>query len=125
MSEQTHFEIPKDVRSMAEASFDQARRAFEKFIDNAQATAEQFSARTASVRAGAKDVGAVTLSFAEKNVQASLDYAESILHAKDFNEVLRLQREYVQTQMRSMTEQASEMGQVMSRAALEAASPKH
>ncbi len=125
MSEQTHFEIPKDVRSMAEASFDQARRAFEKFIDNAQATAEQFSARTASVRAGAKDVGAVTLSFAEKNVQASLDYAESILHAKDFSEVLRLQREYVQTQMRSMTEQASEMGQVMSRAALEAASPKH
>jgi len=107
------------------ASFDQARRAFEKFIDNAQATADQFSARTASVRAGAKDVGAVTLSFAEKNVQASLDYAESVLHAKDLSEVLRLQREYWQTQMRSMTEQASEMGQVMSRAALEAANPKH
>ena len=102
MSEQTHFEIPKDVRSMAEASFDQARRAFEKFIDNAQATADQISARTASVRAGAKDVGAVTLSFAEKNVRASLDYAESILHAKDLSEVLRLQREYVQNQMRSL-----------------------
>ena len=125
MSEQTHFEIPKNVRSMAEASFDQARRAFEKFIDNAQATADQMSARTASVRAGAKDVGAVTLGFAEKNVQASLDYAESILHAKDLSEVMRLQREYVQNQMRSLTEQASEMGQVMSRAALEAASPKH
>ena len=26
------FEIPKEMRSMAEASFDQARKAFEKFV---------------------------------------------------------------------------------------------
>ena len=125
MSEQAHFEIPKDMRSMAEASFDQARRAFEKFIDNAQATADQLSARTASVRAGAKDVGATALSFSERNVQASLDYAQSLVQAKDLNEVMRLHREYVQTQMRSLTEQASEMGQVVSRAALDAANPRH
>ena len=125
MSEQAHFEIPKDMRSMAEASFDQARRAFEKFIDNAQATADQVSARTASVRAGAKDVGATALSFAERNVQASLDYAQSLVQAKDLNEVMRLHREYVQNQMRSLTEQASEMGHVVSRAALDAASLKH
>lgn len=127
MSEQAHdhFEIPKDMRTMAEASFEQARRAFEKFIENAQTTADQFSARTASVRAGAKDVGTVTIGFAEKNVQASLDYAQSLLHAKDMSEVMRLHRDYVQTQMRSLTEQASEMGQVVSRAALEAANPRH
>lgn len=127
MDERAHerFEIPKDMRSMAEASFDQARKAFEKFIESAQATADQFSARSASVRAGAKDVGTVTLSFAEKNIQASLDYAQSVLRAKDLTEVLRLHREYVQSQMRSLTEQASEMGQVVSRAALDAATPKH
>ena len=110
---------------MAEASFDQARRAFEKFIESAQATADQLSARTASVQAGAKDVSTTALSFAERNVQASLDYAQSLAHAKDLNEVMRLHREYVQSQMRSLTEQASEMGQVVSRAALDAASPKH
>jgi phasin len=127
MSEQTHehFEIPKDMRSMAEASFDQARKALESFIENAQATADQLSARTASVRAGAKDVGTVALTFAEKNVEASLDYAQSLSHAKDLSEVMRLHREYVQNQMRSLTEQASEMGQVVSRAALDATNPKH
>jgi phasin len=127
MSEQSYdrFEIPKDMRSVAEASFEQARKAFEKFIDSAQATADQVSARTASVRAGAKDVGTATLAFAEKNVQASLDFAQSLAHAKDLGEVLRLHREYVQNQMRALAQQASEMSQVVSRAALDAASSKH
>jgi phasin len=119
------FEIPKEMRSMAEASFDQARKAFEKFLASAQETAGSLEERGATVRAGAKDVGAKAISFAEKNVQASLDYAQSLLHAKDLPEIMRLHGEYVQTQMRSLAEQASEMGQIVSRAALEAAKPKH
>ena len=118
------FEIPKDMRSMAEASFDQARKAFEKFIASAQATAGSLEERGVTVRAGAKDVGAKAISYAEKNVQASLDYAQSLLHAKDLTEIMRLHSEYVQSQMRSLAEQASEMGQIVSRAAMEAVKPK-
>jgi phasin len=126
MSEEEHnrFEIPKEMRSMAEASFDQARKAFEKFVATAQATAGTIEERGATVRAGAKDVGAKAISYAEKNVQASLDYAQSLLHAKDLAEIMKLHSEYVQTQMRSLAEQASEMGQIVSRAAMEAAKPK-
>jgi phasin len=120
-----NFEIPKEMRSMAEASFDQARKTFEKFLANAQATAGSFEERNATVRAGAKDIGAKALSFAEKNVQASLDYAQSLLHAKDLPDMMRLHSEYVQGQMRSLAEQASEMGQIVSRAAMEATKPKH
>ena len=119
------FEIPKDMRSMAEASFEQARKAFEKFLDNAQATAGSIEERNASVRAGAKDFGAKALACAEKNVQASLDYAQSLLHAKDLPEVMKLHSEYVQGQMRSLAEQASEMGQIVSRAAMDATRPKN
>jgi phasin len=127
MSEQEHdrFEIPNDMRSMAEASFDQARKAFEKFLSSAQSAADALSARTAKVGAGAKDVNARAFSYAEKNVQASLDYAQALVHAKDLSEVMRLHGEYVQTQMRSLAEQASEMGQIMSRTAMDAAKPKN
>jgi phasin len=118
------FEIPKDMRAMAEASFDQARKAFEKFVAGAQATAGSIEERGATVRAGAKDIGAKAISYAEKNVQASLDYAQSLLHAKDLTEIMRLHSEYVQAQMRALAEQASEMGQIVSRAAVEAAKPK-
>jgi phasin len=118
------FEIPKEMRSMAEASFDQARKAFEKFLSSAHQTAGSIEERGASVRAGAKDIGSKAVSYAEKNVQTSLDYAQSLLHAKDLTEVMRLHSEFIQTQMRSLAEQASEMGQMVSRAAMDAAKPK-
>ena len=124
MSEEGRFEIPKEMRSMAEASFDQARKAFEKYLASAQASAGSLEERGATVRAGAKDIGAKAVSYAEKNVQASLDYAQSLLHAKDLTEIMRLHSEYVQAQMRSLAEQASEMGQLVSKAAMEAAKPK-
>ncbi len=126
MSEETRdrFEIPKEMRSMAEASFDQARKTFEKFLAGAQQTAGSLEERSATVRAGAKEISTTAISCAEKNVQASLDYAQSLLGAKDLTEVMRLHAEYVQSQMRALAEQASEMGQIVSRAAMDAAKPK-
>jgi len=124
MSEEGRFEIPKEMRSMAEASFDQARKAFEKFVNAAQATAGSIEEKGATVRAGAKDISAKAISYAEKNVQASLDYAQSLLQAKDLTDIMRLHSEYVQAQMRSLAEQASEMGQIVSRAAIDATKPK-
>jgi len=124
MTEQAQFEIPKEMRSMAEASVAQARKNFEKFCEGAQAAAGSFEERGASVRAGAKDIGARAFSYAEKNVQASLDYAQSLLQAKDLPEVMRLHSEYVATQMRTLAEQASEMSQMVGRAAMDATRPK-
>ena len=118
------FEIPKEMRSMAEASFDQARKAFENFLASAQQTASTIEGRGATVRAGARDISTKAISYAEKNVAASLDYAQQLLHARDLAEVMRLHSEYVQNQMRSLAEQASEMGQIVSRAAIDAAKPK-
>ena len=125
MSEDGRFEIPKEMRSMAEASFDQARKAFEKFVATAQQTAGSIEERSATVRTGAKDISAKAMTYAEKNVQASLDYAQSLLKAKDLTEVMRLLSEYVQGQMRSLAQQASEMGQIVSKAAMDAAKPKN
>jgi phasin len=126
MSQNGHdrFEIPKDMRSMADAGVEQARKAFEKFLASAEATAGSLEERSATVRAGAKDVTAKAMTYAEKNVQASLDYAQSLLKAKDLPEVMKLHSEYVQSQMQTLAEQASEMGQIVSRAAMDATRPK-
>ena len=126
MSEQAHdrFEIPQEMRSLAEANFHQARQAFDKFLSTAQQAAGSLEERGATVRAGAKDISAHAIAYAEKNVQASLDYAEQLLKAKDVSEVMQLHSEYVQAQMRALAEQASEMGQIVSRAAMDAVKPK-
>jgi phasin len=121
---QDRFEIPKEVRSMAESSFEQARKAFEHMLASAQQTASTIEGKGAEIRTNAKDITSKAVGYAEKNVAASLDYAQQLLHAKDLGEVLRLHSEYVQAQMKSLAEQASELGQIVSRAALDAARPK-
>lgn len=126
MSENQHdrFEMPKGMRSMAEASFDQARMGFEQFLAGAQRARGSIEQRGATVQAGARDISAKAFASAERNVRASLDHAQALLHAKSVAEVLRLNSDYVQTQMRALAEQASEMGQIVGRAAIEAAKPK-
>jgi hypothetical protein len=57
-------------------------------------------------------------------VQASLNHAQSLLKAKDLPEVVRMHSEYVQAQMRALAEQVSEMGQLVGKAAMDAAKPK-
>jgi phasin len=124
MEQDGRFEIPKEMRSMAEASFDQARKAFEGFLSHAQQTASTIEGKGATVHASAKDISAKAVVFAEKNVAASLDYAQQLLRANDLSDVMRLHSEYVQGQMKSLAEQASEMGQLVSRAAMESAKAK-
>ena len=63
-----HFEIPKEMRSMAEAGFDQARKAFEHMLSSAQQTAATIEDRGAAARANAKEITTRAVAFAERNV---------------------------------------------------------
>jgi phasin len=118
------FEIPQEMRSMAEAGFDQARKAFEHMLTSAQQTAATIEDRGAAARANAKEITGRAVGFAERNVHAALDYAQQLVHAKDLGEVMRLHTEYVQAQMKAFAEQASEFGQVVTKAAQDVAKPK-
>jgi phasin len=119
-----NFEIPQNVKEIAEAGFDQARKAFDNFISAAQKTASQFEDQGAAAQASAKELGSKAVTFAEANIKASLDYAERLTKAKDMAEVLKLHSEYVQNQMRTLAEQASELGQAVTRAAMDATKQK-
>jgi phasin len=118
------FEIPQNMKDMAEAGFDQARKAFENFMTAAQKTASQFEDQGAAAQASAKELSQKAVTFAEANIKAQLDYAERLLRAKDIPEVLKLHSEHVQNQMRALAEQASEIGQAVTRAAMDASKPK-
>jgi phasin len=125
MSDQgRHFEVSNEMRSMAEAGFEQTRKALESFLDGAQQTANSIEGRNEAVRDSVRDISSRAISFAQQNVTASLDYAEQLLRARDLSEVMQLNTEYVQGQMKALTEQASEIGQSMGRAALGTGKPQ-
>ena len=118
-----NFEIPREMRTFAEQSVEQARKAFDGFMTAAQKAANSLEGQASVAQTGAKDVRQKAMTFAEKNVAMSFEFAQNLVHATDIEEVTRLQTEFVQRQMQVLTEQAQELGQTATRAAMGAARP--
>ena len=110
-------QIPAEMREFAGRSVAQARKAFEGFIGAVQKSATDMDSATNSAHSGVKDAGAKAVAFAEKNVTSAFDLAEKLVQAKDVQEVLRLQAEYLQQQMAAVQEQARELGDAVQKAA--------
>ncbi len=120
----TTFEIPAEMRKLAEDSVEQAKRAFDGFVAVTHRAVGEIEDKTRSAQAGARDVGQKAMTFAQRNVAASFDLAQKLVRAKDAQELMRLQADYVKSQMQILGEQAKELGESASRAAMESAQPK-
>lgn len=105
-----NFEIPNEMRNMAEQSVTQARQAFDGFINAAQRAIEKMEEQTAAAQAGAKKAGEQAMGFAEKNIATSFDFAQRLVRAKDLDEMMRIQSEFARTQMEALSRQAKELG---------------
>ena len=103
------FEIPVEMRNVAEQSVVQARQAFDGFMSAAQKALVKMEEQAAVAHAGAKDTGEKMMEFAEQNVATSFEFAQRLVRAKDLDEMMRIQAEFVQSQMQSLTEQAKEL----------------
>jgi phasin len=104
------FEIPNELRDFAERSVEQARKAFEGFLSVAQRASGGAGDATNTSQSGAKSVSAHVLSYTERNVNAAFDLAQKLVRAKDPQEALALQSEYMKTQLAVLQEQARELG---------------
>ena len=105
-----NFQVPEEMRTMAEKSLEQARQALDGFLQAARRTAETMEQTTDKVQAGAKDMAQRTLSSAEQNIRTSLDYAERLVRAKDLQEAAQIQSEFVRAQSEAMQAQMKEFG---------------
>ncbi len=108
-----NYEIPTEMRDLAEKSVDQARKAFEGFITAAQKAAGQADSTATTVQSGAKSLGTKAMGFAELNLRSAFDHAQKLVRAKDLQEVLSLQTEYTRSQFSAIQEQAKELGSIV------------
>lgn len=106
----TPYEIPNELRDFAERSVDQARKAFEGFVTVAQKTAGAVDTANAAAQNNVKSVSSQVLGYAEKNVNAAFDLAHKLVQAKDPQEALTLQSEFLKAQINALQEQAKELG---------------
>jgi phasin len=118
------FEIPQEMRAFAEKSVEQARQAFESFISTAHQTINAFGDQAETTRQGAKDIGQQVMVFAERNIASSFELAQQLVRARDVNEMVKLQSDYITAQIKTLTEQAKELGESTTKLAWEAAKTK-
>jgi phasin len=100
-------EVPQQVREFAEKSVDQAEKAISSFMESA-------SKSVAVVPGPMTDVAKQALAITEANLKASFDHAHKLMQAKDINEVMQLQSEFLKTQFGAATEQFKQMTSGMS-----------
>ena len=96
--------------SVVAQSVEQARMAMKNYL--------QFLETNLSVLPHVdKDQKAKWMHHAEQNVAAAFEFAEKLTHVKDIQDVARIQTEFVQKQMKSLSEQAKYLGEAASKAA--------
>src|SRR5947199_171887 len=115
-----NFDVPTQMRQLAEQSVEQAKKAVDGFLSAAHKTAVTLETRASTAQSGAKDVGQKVMGFAEANINNSFEFAQKLVRAKDIQEVMALQQEFMKQQMQQVQSQAKDLGA----AAVQAAKPK-
>ena len=68
---------------------------------------------------GAQGISKKATSFAERNVLSAFEFAQKILQAKDIQKLIRMQAEFVQSQIQVLSEQVKDLGETATKAAME------
>lgn len=119
-----HFEVPADLCGMTEKSIEQARVVFNMFMSAARQAVSRFEGQARAMQVGAKDVSEKAMGYAERNVANTFAFAERMVHARDIQQIFAVQTEFVQSQMRELTEQARVLGKSASKIAIKPGQPK-
>ncbi len=69
--------------------------------------------RASTAQSGTRDVWNKVIVFAEQNVATSFDLAQRLTHATNLRELVDLQTEFAQSQMRALAEQMTELGEAL------------
>ena len=105
-----NYEVPAEMRDFAEKSVEQARKAVDSFLSAARRTVDTFEGSANTVQSSAKDMTRKTFSYAEQNIQAAFDLAQRMVRARDVQEAMQIQAEFVRSQFESMQTQMKEFG---------------
>jgi hypothetical protein len=114
MADNPSFEIPPELRDMAEKNVEQARAAYGQFMDFlSQAMGAWAGSPGAEMGGGFRAVQEKAIAFAKENAERSFALASDLARAKDMQEVVTLQSRFVQTQMQTFGIQAQQLSWLM------------
>jgi hypothetical protein len=100
----------EDLSTVAEQTIKQASGAMENYLEFFQ------KSMSASPWAGS-ELNKKVADYAQQNVATAFGFAQKLTQAKDLQDLVRIQTEFFQTQLKSLTEQAKDLGETATKAA--------
>jgi hypothetical protein len=79
----------------------------------------------ASAPSGGTEFGEKVKACAEQNISATQEFVRELSYAKDIQDILRIQMEFMRSQMETFGEQARDLGDAFVKAASGPAKPPH
>ncbi len=102
-------EVPESVRSMAESTVTQTREAYERSKEALDESIDVLERSFDAVGRRATAFNRKPIDIAQRNLNSSFDYAESLAGAKTFAEIVELQSTYIRNQFGMFAGQATEI----------------
>ena len=117
MSQEQKFEVPQELRHLADENVERARQLYVQFMDwVGQAMATWSSASSGIIAPGLHEVQERAVKLANENADAAFKLAKDVAQAKDLQELIDLQTRYAQSQMKWFAYQTQEFGRLMAKA---------
>ena len=103
--------VPPEMRKFAEQSVTQAKKAFDDLMTATQRAVSTFEGHASAAQTTAVEFQRKVVGYSERNVSASLEFAQNLLQARDPEALMKLHADYVKAQMQALTEQARDLTQ--------------
>jgi len=105
---------PEELSGFAKQTMEQARGAVDTYFDYVRKA-------ISSTPSGGTEFGEKLKSCAEANLATTHEFVTQLSQVKDFNEMLRIQAEFMQSLMKAMGEQTKELTEAYTKAAADIA----
>jgi phasin len=117
------FEVPEQMRALAERGVSQARDSYAKFKDAAESHNSAIETFFANASKGAGEYSAKAVEFLKANTTANLDFAQELFGVRSPSQVLELWTSHARKQIETYAAQAKELGELGQKVAAETVEP--
>ena len=115
------FAIPRELRTVAERSLEQAKLAFNNYTQVAEEAVSTVEQWVEANQASAQNIRKKAMRFAGRNVFSAFEFAQKVFQAKGIDELIGLQSEFLQLQMQVLSKQVKKLGEAATLSVMESA----
>jgi len=111
----------EELNANAKRAVQQAEQTVEQTLNHSRGVLDNYfnfvQKAFSSYPFGGAELGEKIRNYTERNIATAQDFMDKLNHAKDFQDVIRIQTEYMQTQFSTLTEQTKSLTGAFTKAA--------